>query len=125
MAELLNIVLVEVLKVALVAAMALFVPLLVKLLQKAGVQLDLERQEQVNRAALFVAAEVEEWAAGRIKANLNVTSGEKLERAVEGLVSKIPGVTEAEAKNAIRAALPQIGLGAAAGLRELGKALKG
>lgn len=123
MEDFVNIVLVEVLKFALVAAVGLLVPILVQVLRRAGLQLSVEREAAVNQVALLAAAEVEEWAAKKLKANLPVSGGEKAERAIETILTKLPNVTEAEAKAALHAALPQIGLGAAAGLKELGKAL--
>lgn len=121
MDELLNVLLVEILKISLITIVGLAVPLMVQLLRRAGIQVSVEKQAQINSVALLISAEVEEWAAAKIKANLPVNSGDKLERAIEGMLKKIPGLTEAEAKAAISAALPQIGLGAAAALKELGK----
>lgn len=121
--ETLNVVLMELVKIAIVTGFALAVPILVKILQRVGLQVTAEKQAQLNQIALLVASEVEEWAAAKLKGNLQVTSGDKLERAVAQVLDKVPGITEAEAKAAIRAALPQIGLGAAAGLKELGKGL--
>lgn len=123
MDELLNTVLIETLKFALVGAVGLLVPIFIQILRRAGLQLTVEREAALNQVALLAAAEVEEWAAKRLKANLPISGGEKMERALETVLSKLPNVSEAEAKVAIHAALPQIGLGAAAGLKELGKAL--
>ena len=114
---------VEILKFALVAIVGLVVPLMVQLLRRAGLNISAEREGYLNQVALIAAAEVEEWASKKLKANLPVSAGEKMERALESVLSKIPNVTENEAKAAIHAALPQIGLGAAAGLKELGKSI--
>lgn len=121
MDELLNFILVETVKIALVGVVGLAVPLMVQLIRRAGLQVTAEQQNQLHVLASSAAAEVEEWAAAKIKANLVVTSADKMERAVAALIERSPKVTESEAKAAIQAALPQIGLGAAVRLKELEK----
>lgn len=111
----------EVVRVALMALVSLAVPLTVQILRRVNVQLSVEEQARVNALAMVVAAEVEEWAATRIKANLTVDSAEKLQRATERLVQTIPGMTPERAERAVTAALPQLGLGAAAALKEIGR----
>lgn len=121
MNELLNFALVELVKIALVGVVGLAVPLMVQLIRRAGLQVSSEQQNQLHVLASSAAAEVEEWAAAKIKANLVVTSADKMERAVEALIERSPKITESAAKAAIQAALPQIGLGAAVRLKELEK----
>jgi alkylhydroperoxidase/carboxymuconolactone decarboxylase family protein YurZ len=123
MQEAVNLLLVEILKFGIVAFVSLIVPLLIQQLRRAGVQLSAEKEARLNQVALIAAAEVEEWAAVKLKANVPISSHDKLQKGIESVLNKIPGVTEQEAKAALQAALPQIGLGAAAGLREVGKAI--
>lgn len=105
---------------------AALVAVLVKLFQRFGIALDQERQDQLTRVAQQAVARAEEWAAAQVKAKVKgkIPGAEKFERAVADVIARVPRVSREEAEAIVTAALPQMGLGAAAGARELGKALR-
>lgn len=106
----------EVVKTVLVSSIGLIGPIVVgiifQLFRKVNVELGVAQQDQIRTAVQNILLEVEEWASHRIKAQLSVTSGAKLERAVESIIEKFPGVSEAEAEKLVREELPKVGLGA-------------
>lgn len=122
MQEILN----ELVKSVLVASVGLLGPLVVGLVvqmfRKANVELSQSQQDQVRSVVQNILLEVEEWASHRIKAQVQVTSGAKLERAIESIVEKFPGISEAEAEKLVREELPKIGLGAVSFLAAAAKA---
>jgi len=96
-----------------------------KLLQRMGIALDVERQQQVESMARQAVAKIEEIAANQAKARVrDWTGGEKLSAAVADVVAKLPRVSHEEAVSIVQAVLPSMGIGAAAGAAELGKALR-
>lgn len=107
---------------------AALVAVLVKLFQRFGIALDQERQDQLQTVARQAVARAEEWGAtqlkGIAKSKLPSLSGEKFERAVTDVIARVPRVSREEAEAIVTAALPQMGLGAAAGAAALGKALR-
>jgi hypothetical protein len=107
---------------------AALVAVLVKLFQRFGIALDQERQDQLQSVARQAVARAEEWGAtqlkGLAKRKLPALGAEKFERAVTDVVARIPRVSREEAEAVVQAALPQMGLGAAAGAAALGKALR-
>lgn len=105
---------------------AALIAVLYKLLQRFGIALDAEKRDQLEAAARQAVARAEEWSARQIKAKVakKIPGTEKFERAVADVLDRIPGVTRAEAEAVVEAALPQMGIGAAAGARELGKSLR-
>ena len=114
-------------------ALALLVPfviaVLVRVFQKFGLSLSAERRANLEAGLMKGALWVEEWAERKFKeTGVKVPAAVKLEKAIEkGLtfvVGKIPRVSAEEAADIVNAGLPQIGLGAAASARELGKALR-
>lgn len=66
-----------------------------------------------ERAAALVAQELRKW-----------TPAEKLNAAISEVLQRLPNVSAEEARSAVNAALPQMGLGAAAGAVALGKAMR-
>jgi len=101
------------------------VALVVKLLQRMGIALDVERMQQLESIARQAVAKAEEIAAGHAKAQVREWTGaEKLSAAVTEIVAKLPRVNREEAKSIVQAVLPSMGIGAAAGAVELGKALR-
>lgn len=105
---------------------AALVALVVRLLQKVGLQIDAEKRAHLEAAAVQAVARAEEWAAAQVKAKLakKIPSAEKFERAVADVLDRVPGVDRAEAEAIVTSALPAMGVGASAGVRELGKALR-
>jgi hypothetical protein len=105
---------------------AALVAVLVKLFQRFGIALDQERQDQLERVARQAVARAEEWAAAQVKAKVSkkIPGSEKFERAVVDVLERIPRVSREEAEAIVTAALPQMGMGAAAGAAALGKALR-
>lgn len=97
-------------------------PLAWRLLKKAGISLDIEKQQRLEAAARAAALRVEETAAAQIKAKVRTWTGpEKLQAAIaEVMAKKLPRVDQAEAERIVKAVLPTLGLGAT----ELGKALR-
>jgi len=114
----------EVLKFAGAALASALVVLVVKLLQRVGIALDADRREALERVALQGAARAEEWAEKQIKAKLKVPSAAKMNQAIAHVLERIPNVTAEEAEAVVTAALPQMGLGASAGAKALGKAIR-
>lgn len=106
----------ELVKTILMASIAAVGPLvvaaLVQLFRKFNVELGAAQQAQVETVVQNILLEVEEWASHRLKAQIPVTSGQKLSRAVEAILNKIPGIDEAEAELLVRQELPKVGLGA-------------
>ena len=99
--------------------------MIVRLFQKVGLALDADRTAQVEYWARQAVLYAEERAAAQIGSSIVKWSpGAKLEAAVAQLMSKAPRITREEAEAIIHAALPQVGLGAAAAAAELGKALR-
>lgn len=89
----------------------------VQLFRKFGLDLDAQKQAKVEYYARLAIQEAEEWAARKLtQANIVITGSEKLSRAVESLVAKVPGVSQAEATALVHALLPEVGVGAAAAL---------
>jgi hypothetical protein len=106
---------------------AALVAVLVKLFQRFGIALDQERQDQLEHVARQAVARAEEWAAAQVKAKVvskKIPGSEKFERAVVDVLERIPRVSREEAEAIVTAALPQMGMGAAAGAAALGKALR-
>jgi hypothetical protein len=100
----------------------LVVAIVVKIFQKFHIELSEVQEVKIRGAVQNILLEVEEWASHRLKANFEVTSGQKLERAVEAIVTKFPGIDDEEATKLVREELPKIGLGAVSFLAEAAKA---
>lgn len=98
---------------AIVVLVPMVVAAAVQLLRRLHIQLTADQEAALTEAVRRAALEAEEWAAGRIKAKLPVTSYQKLQRATESLTEPF-GLTPQEAESRIKAVLPQLGLGAAA-----------
>lgn len=108
-------------------AVAALTAVLVKLFQRFGIALDAEKRDRLEGVARQAVARAEEWAAAQVKAKVSkvkIPGADKFEKAVTDVLDRVPGVTREEAEAVVTAALPQMGLGAAAGARELGKALR-
>lgn len=97
----------------LVTALApLLVGFLIQKLRSANIILSAQQEAKVRNTVQDILLEAEEWAASRVKANIPVTSGSKLNRAVEKILEKVPGISDAEAQVLVRQELPKVGLGA-------------
>lgn len=90
----------------------LIVGLIVQLFRKARIELSEAQEARIRAGVQNILVEVEEWAAHRLKASIPVTSGQKLSKAVEAILDKVPGISEDEAEQLVRQELPKIGLGA-------------
>ena len=112
MQEILN----EVVKALVVASVGVIAPvvvaILVQLFRKVNIDLSQAQQATLRNTVQDILVEVEEWASHRIKANVPVTSGQKLSKAVDAIVEEKPNLSEAEAEALVRQELPKIGLGA-------------
>lgn len=86
--------------------------IVVQVLRLINIQLSEAQQAKVRAVVANALLEVEEWASARVKAELPVTSGQKLTRAIEQIVAKAPNVTPEEAEALVRQELPKVGLGA-------------
>jgi hypothetical protein len=103
---------------------AALVALAAKVFQRLHLSVSAERDAQLQWVAQQAVQYAEEKAANYLKSTGVVPRAEqKLNDALAVVVSKLPHVDELEAQQAIQAALPQVGLGAAAGARALGKAM--
>lgn len=106
----------EIVKSVIVASIGLLGPILVgaavQMLRKYNVELSDAQQAQLRSSVQNILVEVEEWAAHRIKADLTVTSGMKMERAVERIAKIAPQLSEEDASKLVREELPKVGLGA-------------
>ena len=114
----------EAVKFAFVLLTPLALAVLYKGFARLGLQIDAERQGKIEAAVRIAVAEAEEWASQQIKARVKVHPQEKLERALGTVLGKVPNVDPDEALTIIHAMLPQMGLGAAAGARALGEAIR-
>lgn len=92
--------------------------ILVQGLRLVSVQLSAAQEAKVRDIVTQAILETEEWAAGRLKGQLPVTSGQKLMRALSAVTAKVPGISEQEAEDLIRQELPKVGLGAVHFLRQ-------
>ena len=106
----------ELLQLLFTAVIGVTAPVLTALVVQAfrwvNVQLSAAQEAKVRQTVANVLLEVEEWASGRLKAQLPVTSGQKLTRAIGQIVEKLPNVTQDEAEVLVRQELPKVGLGA-------------
>jgi hypothetical protein len=102
-----------------------FIPVLLKkLYDKFHLQVSAENQAMIEKRVQDLLFFVEEWAAGRIKANIPTTAGDKLEKYLSLALDKIPGVTQEEAMHLAQQELPKLGLGAAGFIREVQAAVR-
>jgi hypothetical protein len=117
----------ELVSVILAAAAAALAPLVVSValqfLRRLNIELSEAHQAKLEfwaRRGILIA---EEWAAQRIKAQVGqVTSTQKLEKAIAAMLDKVPGITRDEAIEIIHAQLPTLGAGAAAALSDMRRA---
>ena len=102
------------------------IALVVKLLHRVGLQINEDREKQLRAVAVDAIARVEEWAASHAKRKLKtkITGADKLESAVADIIDRIPGVSHEEAEAVIHSMLPHMNMGAAAGTREIVKAIR-
>ena len=104
----------SVLAVAIALVSGLVSKLLIKTIEKAGVQLDEAKEiavEEATRKAIKFAAE---WAAKRAKVQSLSTKGEqKLEVAAKRLLDKLPDISKEEAKKLVEEGLSDAKEGAA------------
>ncbi len=99
--------------------------LVVQAFRKLGLSLDADRQAQVEYYAKQAVLKVEEEAAAYAKSHMKkIDPGIKMRRAVVALIAKVPRINTDEAGEILEAVLPQVGIGAAAGARRLGEALR-
>lgn len=96
--------------------------IVVQVLRLINIQLSEAQRAKVQQVVANALLEVEEWASARLKAELPVTSGQKLTRAVEQIVAKVPNVTAEEAETLVRQELPKVGLGAVSFLAKTAQA---
>lgn len=100
------------------------VALAYKVFQRLHLSVSAERDAQLQWVAQQAVQYAEEKAANYVKSTGLVPKAEqKLNDALTVVLTKLPNVSELEATQAIQAALPQVGLGAAAGVSALGKAM--
>jgi len=101
------------------------VALVVMALKKLGISISADNQAKLDYTAKQAVLKMQEVAASKLQQGLErIPGAQKLELATADVLAKLPNVTQAEAVDAIHAALPQLGLGAAAGITALGKALQ-
>jgi iron-sulfur cluster repair protein YtfE (RIC family) len=104
----------HVIQVAGVALAGLLTAVLVRLFKKFGIDLDAQKQAQLEYYAKQAVLRVEELAAQQLrKYQQSLTSEAKLSKAVSDVVEHVPRATREQAADAVHAALPQVGLGAA------------
>ena len=94
----------------------------VQLARRFGLDLDAQKQAQVQYYAQLAIREAEEWGARQLANKIQVASGDKLQRAIATLLAKVPGVTPAEAEVLIHGELAVVGAGAVAASLELARA---
>lgn len=101
------------------------VALVIQILRKIGITLDADKQAQLEYFAKQAVLRVEEYAATYAKKKLvGLTESQKFSMAVTDLIEKVPRVDRVEAERIVTAVLPQLGIGAAAGVTHLGNALR-
>lgn len=111
-----------ILQVVMAVAAPALTAILIQGLRLISVQLSVAQEQKIRDVVAHAVLEVEEWASARIKAELPVSSGQKLSRAVEKIVDKVPGVSPEEAEVLVREELPKVGLGAVSFLAKTAKA---
>ena len=102
----------QIVETALAIAASALTPLLIalvfKLLQKVHLDVAGQQQQKVAYWVQQAIFEAEEWAAKRIAAKIPVASTEKLDRALESVLTKVPSVTPTEARQLIHTELPKV-----------------
>ena len=95
---------------------AVLVPLLTalifKALQKLNLNVSAQQEAKIKYFVQQAAMEAEEWGANKLKAKIPVVSADKLNRAVESILVKVPNITVEEAQKLVKTELAGIGLGA-------------
>ena len=100
------------------------VALVLRALKKMGIELDVQKQQQLEGVARAAVLRVEEVAKAQARKQVGQWTGaQKLQAAVTEVVDRLPRVDRAEAERIVHAVLPTVGIGAAAAV-ELGKALQ-
>lgn len=103
------------------------VALAVMALKKLGISISADNEAKLQYTAKQAVLKVEEVVAAKVASSVDKYAApvtDKLTMAVATVMTKLPNVTHEEAVDAIHAALPQLGLGAAAGVECLGKAMQ-
>lgn len=106
---------------------AAIVAVAVQLLRRLNISIDADRKAKLEYVVRQAVLAVEERAAALAKqhgAAVIMTANEKAQAALEAVVERIHNVDVDEARQVIQAVLPQLGIGATAGVRELGKAMR-
>jgi hypothetical protein len=85
---------------------------LVRVAQRAGLEVTAEQQAQLINLAKQAILKAEEYAAQQLKTQAPLSSSAKLQIAVEHMTDA--GVTKKDAVDVIQATLPTVGLGATA-----------
>jgi hypothetical protein len=97
------------------ALVAAVLALIVQLVRRIGIDLTAQQQAKIEHYARLAIQAAEEWAGRQIKAHLTPPqSVDKLVYATKYLLTRVPGLTEAEAQDLIHAQLSAVGKGAAA-----------
>lgn len=107
-------------------ALAALTYLISKVIAYMHVTLDERQAAKLDYYAKQAALWVEEQAAAYLKSHagaIPVPGSEKLQGAVAMVLDRVPGVTRDEAEQAVRAALPQLGMGASVLLGKLTEAV--
>jgi len=114
----------ELIRLGAAVAGLVLVPLLtaalVKLLQRTGLQVSAEREAQLRTIVRNAINHAEEFAAKAAKQKIGTLDGAtKLSIAASSILTKVPGITEAEAAQLVHEELPNLGLGASDFLRSV------
>jgi len=100
----------EILTTVITAAVPVLVTLvtalLIKALKRVGLDLDAERQAQLEGIVKRAILKVEEVFEAKIKAGQPVTAADKLSAAVTDVIKNAPNLTPQQAADAIHAQLP-------------------
>lgn len=97
-----------------VMVVPLVTAILIKVLKRIGLSVSAEQQAKLEKLAQDAILATEEYASARIKAQLvKLLPAEKLTKAVELLMDKVPGITPQEATLLVQQELPKLRASAA------------
>jgi len=108
----------ELIKVAGAGVLAFLMVLIRKYAARVDAQTDGHLQATLEALARQGVLQAEEWAAAQVKAKGIPLSQSKLDMAIQHVLSAAPRATEAQARAAVLAALPTLGMGATVGRRK-------
>jgi type II secretory pathway component PulK len=87
----------------------LLTAILAKVLKRVGLSVEAEKQAKLEKLVQDAILATEEWARAQVKGKvLKILPEDKLVRAVEQILAKVPGISEQEAIDLVNQELPKL-----------------